>query len=241
MNQKQIPKKIGKDPIIEAIVELRFTSTIPIDAIFGLVYSKLQKIFPKYEALGILQLPEMVRNSDKNLEFAPHYKFTNEQFQVNLGPKVIAIINQKPYIGWGKYRKIIETILDELAELNFISTVNRIGIRYIDFFEEKNIFDYLEFNIENFPFKQTQSHYVTNFDYGKFKTTLQISNSKQIVMNGKHLSGSILDADTYTEEVISFNVAKLMHVIDETHVSEKELFYNLLKEEFINTLEPEYD
>ena len=43
----QIPKKITPCPILEAIVEIRFEPEEPDDAIFGIIYNKFKKRFPK--------------------------------------------------------------------------------------------------------------------------------------------------------------------------------------------------
>lgn len=237
----KIPKRITPDPILEAVVEFRFIATIPTDAIFGLVYSKLLQDFPDYEALPILQLPEVVRNNDLNFEFAPHYKFKNERYQINVGPKVIAIINPNPYSGWNDYYDVIQKIIKDLAALNFIKTITRIGVRYIDFFDKINIFDHLEFNVVNFPFSSDQTSFATTFLHDNFITNLQVSNANQILVNGDQFSGSIFDSDTYIEEAIEFDQSEILKVINSVHNLEKKIFYTLIKNEFIATLNPEYD
>lgn len=55
----KIPKKITPDPISESVVELRFKTNLPADAVFGMLYKKLNEMFPdSYESLSILQLHE---------------------------------------------------------------------------------------------------------------------------------------------------------------------------------------
>ena len=67
------PKKITPCPIIESVVEIRFDSAIPAEAIFGVVYNAFNDIFPnKPINLPILQIPEQIRNSDPNLQYKPH-------------------------------------------------------------------------------------------------------------------------------------------------------------------------
>lgn len=238
----RIPKKITPDPILESVVELRFKTNLPSDAIFGMLYNKLNEMFPNsYESLPILQLPEAVRLQDKNLEFSPHHKFKNENFQVNIGPKVIAIISLKPYSGWKAYFSVIESIIKYVIQQNFIQEVSRIGVRYIDFFEEINIFDHLKFKMDGFPFPSKQSSYTTAFQYEKFMTNLQVSNSSQILIKNKVCNGSIFDTDTYIETNIPVNKSDILDIISNAHTIEKKIFYSLIKDSFIQTLNPEYD
>jgi len=58
----KIPKKIDPCPIVEAIVEIRFDSNLPGDAIFGVIYNQFKEDYPKFTKLPILQLPEAIRS-----------------------------------------------------------------------------------------------------------------------------------------------------------------------------------
>ncbi|HFS67155.1 MAG TPA: TIGR04255 family protein [Flavobacteriia bacterium] len=237
----KIPKRITPDPILESVVELRFNTTLPSEAIFGLLYNKLKTDFPKYEKLPILQLPEAVRTQDKALEFTPHYKFLNGNFQINVGAKVISIVHPKPYKGWEVYFQVIVKIIEDLEDLNFIENITRIGVRYVDFFDKTNIFKHLQFKIEDFPFTIDQSSFSTTFEFDKFRTNLQVSNASQIAINGIQYNGSIFDSDTYDEIDVIFSKDDVLARISEAHEVEKKVFFNLVTDSFIESLNPEYD
>jgi uncharacterized protein (TIGR04255 family) len=74
----EIPIKISPSPIVDSILELRFTTSLHHDAIFGIVYSAFKADYQKHESLPILQLPEPVRKTDPNLKFKPYYRLLNE-------------------------------------------------------------------------------------------------------------------------------------------------------------------
>lgn len=78
----RLPLKIDPCPIIDALVEIRFSTTIHPNAVFGLLYNALQTDFSKVENLPILQWPEAVRSSDPSLQFKPHYKISSKEFVV---------------------------------------------------------------------------------------------------------------------------------------------------------------
>ena len=75
---------------------------------------------------------------------------------------------------------------------------------------------------------------------GKFINTLQIANNVTITGEKKIMEGSIIDIDTYLDKEIENFFVTMQNLITEGHETEKRLFFNLLKAEFLDTLNPEY-
>jgi uncharacterized protein (TIGR04255 family) len=111
----KIPKRINPCPIIEAIVEIRFESGMPPDAVFGVLYNEFKSAYKKVEKLPILQLPEIVRAKDINLRFQPHYKLIQDDFLLQIGPSVLSIVNVNEYVGWNNFSSRIRDILSILS------------------------------------------------------------------------------------------------------------------------------
>ena len=132
-----LPKQITPCPINQAVVEIRFNSTLPPDAVFGVVYNKLKDSYKTAEQLPILQIPEAVRNNDSNLLYQPHYKLTKDYYALQVGPKVISIaITDQKYTTWDSYYEEIQDVFKKIKEVDFISNVLRVGLRYINIFAE---------------------------------------------------------------------------------------------------------
>lgn len=68
------PTKITPDPIIDAVVEFRFESEIPPDAILGMLFSVVRNEFSNFKKLPIAKIPEEIRRNDPQLKFAPFYQ-----------------------------------------------------------------------------------------------------------------------------------------------------------------------
>lgn len=232
-----LPKNINPCPIVDALFEVRFTSKINANAVFGLIYSVLQKDFPTVETLPILQLPDIVRASDPNLKYKPYYKISNDRFVIQIGPDVISISSFPKYLGWELFSKTIFDVLSKIESIGIINLIERIGIRYINFFET-NIFEKVNLKVcigtDNILYKNTIVR--TEIDQGDFSSTLQIANNAAI--NGK--LGSIIDIDTFATKNLESFFSKKIDLINAGHLKEKELFYSLLKSEFLNTLNPIY-
>ena len=71
----KLPLKLGKEPLIEALFEMRFKATAPVSNILpGLLFTKF-KGEKKIEKLPAAQLPEELRKVDPSLHYAPLLRF----------------------------------------------------------------------------------------------------------------------------------------------------------------------
>jgi uncharacterized protein (TIGR04255 family) len=68
----KLPIKISPCPIMEATVELKFSSDLPKGAVFGVLYNSLKDTFGKVEQLPTAMLPIEVIESDPNLKYKAH-------------------------------------------------------------------------------------------------------------------------------------------------------------------------
>src|SRR5215467_10357493 len=87
----KIPKRLKRNPIIDAIAEVRFTSAVPSDAIIGLVYETVKDKFGQPNNLPILQLPTELRDKDPNLRYQACYRFEKPGNVLLVGPHSVAL------------------------------------------------------------------------------------------------------------------------------------------------------
>jgi uncharacterized protein (TIGR04255 family) len=237
-----LPKKIDPCPILQAIVELRFDSEFPHDAIFGIIYKEFKDDYPKVEELPILQLPEAVRSRDQNLRYKPFYKLSKDKtFLFQVGARVISLISLKPYAGWEKFFEKLHDILKRMDNLKILNFYSRIGIRYINGFD-CNIFEKtnLSLNMKGQSLTDCNTSINSEILTGKFTSTLRVANNAQVTTAAAAIEasiGSIVDIDTYVENPKEDTAS----LIETGHIEEKKLFFSLLKSEFIEQeLNPEY-
>jgi uncharacterized protein (TIGR04255 family) len=200
---RTLPKRISPCPIKEAVLEIRFESTLPPDAISGMAYDRLKASFPKMDKLPILQLPSQLLSADPELKFKPHYRLSGDSaaVSVNMGPTVISFVMTEPYPGWTEFSGQYKKILSQIIEANFISRVTRVGIRYVNFFETD------VFNLVTLSTSLGDQRLISNdmtvrimIAQGNFKNTLTISNNVKVKSGKEPLkSGSILDIDSFTD------------------------------------------
>ncbi len=248
------PVRLEKAPIIEAIVEIRFISSLPEDAVFGVVHGALKDVYPSPKQMPIMQLPSNIRIKDENLMYQPQYQLTGENpLIIGVGPKVLSISyakhhgeNPVTYPGWTSYMadessRIIQLVLDVLSDVK----VERLGIRYQDFFEGVNIVNGME---PKFIFEGRELANLmikTAIQEDAMIHNLTISNSSNINIHTNSginvRGGSMVDIDTI---VTNFNVTDIQDIkklLTQVHDANKNLFYETLKKEFVDTLGAEYE
>ena len=239
---KNIPIKIDPCPIIEAVVDFRFDSEMPADAIFGIIYKSFRDEFhDKVEKLPILQIPEAIRSQDPNFRFQPYYRFQKENYLLQIGPGVINFINQENYLGWNAFYPRIKASLLKIQGLELVTKFNRLGVRYINLFPF-DIYDRINFEVSmrGARLQANKTTIRTVIQTGKFTTNLQVANNAQIATRKALKAGSIIDIDTYIEHDNLPIFSKPDEIIGDAHNEEKRLFFDLLKDDLIAEMNPVY-
>lgn len=228
---------------MEVIFEIRFETTLPSDAIFGIVYNEFKDEYESVEQLPILQLPAAMRSGDPNLRFAPHYKIKEGNFIIHIGPNVFGLVNVNEYCGWSIFSEKISETCSKIAKLNIIKKLLRTALRYINIFPDLNIFDKsnLDIKLNNQPFSKNPINLIAEipFQDGAGASDLRLLNKGETVaIKEKVQRGSIIDIDTYVGDK---DFSTLKDTVELIHHEEKKLFFSLLKDEFLSSLNPKYE
>ncbi|MFH1052704.1 MAG: TIGR04255 family protein [bacterium] len=233
----KLPKKITPCPIIDALLEIRFSINTDPNAVFGQLYSYFKESFSKPESLPILQVPEYIRKVDPNFQFKPHYRLEKDGFILQIGSDVLTISSFPEYIGWNNFSEMIYEILKKVKTSDIIDRISRLGLRYVNFFE-LNIFDHINLDVHMTGNSITEKNIIikTEINGDDFKQTLQISNHAQ---SGEKF-GSIIDIDTFKDIELEDFFNNQEKLIEFVHLQEKHLFFSLLKDEFLQNFNPEY-
>lgn len=239
-----MPLRLEKCPLVDALIEIRFESSIIGSAIFGIIYNLIRNDYKgPVTNLPILQVPEQIRKNDPNLKFKPLYRIEAEKYIIQVGDDVLCISSKIPYTGWGEFSSRTIELIKKISGENIINRVLRIGHRYVNFFEG-DIMDKLTIS------KPTISGYQTNNilvrteirDCDDFIDTVQITNSAMYKspFNTDTLLGSLIDIDSFKEYGNNYFLENLESEINKVHTCEKNMFFSLLTEEFLNSLNPVY-
>jgi len=248
MSEKQIPKKLGKEPLIEAVCELRFKSDKDSisDLLPGLLFQNLGERFPKVEKLPAANVPSVILKNDPNFYYVPTIRLIGtEPCSIMLGEHVFSFSSTRPYMGWDRFLATVIELLEILKRTALITRPERISLKYIDILEKKEGFtlDALELNLQigGNRITATPVQLRTELEMGEFNNIIQIASPAQAKLNtGQQFDGILIDIDTLSKTIPSDFWSDQKDFLDRAHTIGKSMFFNLLKLETINMLEPEY-
>lgn len=235
--------KIEPDNIKDSVVEIRFSSSYPNDLILGIIFEKLKKSFKvlKRDSEGnAIQIQKSNENIEFKLEKHKPTILHDEEISITLNPNALVFNCLNGYLLWPNYFKKIKTILSSLIETEIFDTFNRIGLRYINEYINKQIED-----VVNFEFKFGIPDVVS--DKFNFRTEFNMENHLVILnlikTNVTHKITSevvpvcYVDIDVINQGLDLKDLESLLKKIDEVHSLEKEIFFNkLLKPKFLESL-----
>jgi uncharacterized protein (TIGR04255 family) len=250
MTTQHLPIKLLKDPLIDAIFEIRFSSSTEISNVLpGFFFAKFEKKELRVEQLQTAQIPVQIRNMDSNLRYQPLMRMHWGTFIIFIGDAMLGIGCKMPYPGWNTFRERIREVVAVLFEAGIINTIERYSMKYINIIEGESLSDQIQkTNIE----LRVGDHVVRK---EKFSVRIEIANSdfiniiqlaapvSAVLPNKEVRNGIIVDIDCIgTRQHININDFNkdLPNLLESVHSECKVKFFECLKPETITTLEPVY-
>ncbi len=236
----RLPLKVEVCPIVDAVVEIRFSSDVPAGAMLGLIYRQLTE-FTNAEQLPILQLPEPFR-SQPDLQYQPHHRLSNDRFMVQIGPKLISVVAKPPYAGWPSFSPVISKVFKVAMDEGIIQSVERLGLRYINGFE-KDVFDLMNIKLQlagnEVPCRGARLKN-TLIDNDGFESLIQVYNDMQLTMIDGTIHTSGIDIDVSKVFPSGALVSSFDSDIEAAHSIEKNHFFRLVEGPLLTSLKPIY-
>ena len=152
--------------------------------------------------MPILQIPDQIRSKDPNLIYKPHYKLIKENFIVQVGPRIFSLVNVKEYSGWEKFSQEIKEVFKLLSKLHVIKEIKRLGLRYINLFENSNIYEKsnLKLALKDEAIVEYPINLTTRIPSNEFVNQLVMVNYANVIVDNVSYAGSLIDIDTNLED-----------------------------------------
>lgn len=235
---ERLPTKLGLEPIVVAICELRFEAVAQsaVNLLPGLFFEKFQS-FDAIERTPLADIPQEV--SPQEWQTQPHVRLRRGNLIIAVGPQVVSLTNPAPYLGWVKFSEYAFEVFSVLKERSFIKGFTRISLRYTDILPVKNGPGIDLLNLE-LKLGKSSTHDVLQMRSERKQDDISIiSQIAGPAASEDGRNGVVVDVDTIASAPIDFwkdhatAYAKL-------HAVNKQTFFELLKPETIADLKPEY-
>jgi len=245
-----LPKKLKKEPLVDAVFEVRFTSSFPLGSVLpGLLFGNLEGD-KKIEQLPLSQLPQIMRDADPNLRFAPLSRLDWDQFYINVGERSLSVGFKYPYPGWSCFKPAIIKVMDVLKVAGVVKSVERYALKYIDLLPSTDLREqvgFVNFDVTLAGHKLTDEAFQIRLEIpkGNFIHAVQVVSSATVMLpNGESRQGLIVDVDTIAnQQGVTFDelLVEFSDKLEAIHQANKEVFFDCLQPQTITALEPEYD
>jgi uncharacterized protein (TIGR04255 family) len=241
-NLERLPVRISPCPILNAVLEIRFVTQKEWSLLPGLLFTQIKENYPEMETLPVSELPEEMFRNDPALIYSPRVRFLGRDFVIQFGHRVVSLLTKGEYPGWQRIRKELDWLLERLRMADFIYEGERLGMRYIDFFED-DIFSKLVLDIrsDEKPVSGVEMNFATVFRRGDLTARLVLNNGAMVRRGNEGATGSILDLDVWLGASDFEVFGNAAECFEEAHRCNKEIFFGLLKTDFLDSLAPEYE
>ena len=249
MNQ-QIPKRLGKEPLIEAIWQIYFD--VPQDDAIGeilpgIVFAALGEDYPQRQRLPAADIPPRVTGVDQNLRYLAKFRMQSPDspFLINIGDRVITLNCRRPYSGWVGFKQRIAILIAELEKSSLIPEIQRHSLRYIDLLQLEPppslrsltmTVRMADYKVETDPLQMRVE--LTDTDC---RHVVQVVTPAEVRLPANEVArGSLIDIETVAAPPPS-NWEQVRNQLDGLHSASKRAFFDLLTKDAVERLEPEYE
>jgi uncharacterized protein (TIGR04255 family) len=235
---KKLPLKIDHDSLKDAVIQVVFSSKYHSSLILGKIHNLISDSFT-FEA----NPDEILEGENHKVHITPqHLTFKSESnsISINIVDNSIVFNTLNKYSGWDIYFPTINDVLTKCLDSGLINGIYRVGIRYVNEYSFK-IFEKIKPSINLLHLNQSLSHTQlrSEFEHGEFKIVINLINA--INKNNQNQETSFIDIDVIkTFEPILKDKETLIDIIDKAHAKEKEIFFSLLNEDYLASLNPIY-
>ena len=244
----RLPVSINPCPIVDATAELRFEAAVPHAVAIGLGYEKLSLKFPRVSAIQTIPISGDILKLNPALMYQPQYRFESDDFVALLGPSVFAVGVNGAYTSWAAVSKAFGMAFELLKETNVIGVSQRFGLKYVNFFPG-NILSMLNIvlGVGGAEISGEETLLRAIVPSLPFKVQVQLLTDAKIVSTKLPIDlnapGTLLSLDCFKDQpALEKNfLGNLSENLELAHTKVKQLFFRLLKDEFLQTLQPKYE
>ena len=251
----KLPKRLKKEPLVDALFEVRFLPTVPAvsGVLPGMFLSSLQSSWQEslqIERLQVGEIPSQIRINDPFLKYQPLLRLSATRFAILVGDWNVTVGCKLPYAGWAAFKPKIVEVMNALKSSGFVKELERYSMKYIDIVEHKTLSEQIKrANMEI----RLGSHKLTAqmFDVrlqmkqGEFTNLLHLAGQAQVTLPGGEVrNGLLIDVDTVVDhKTANFEqfACELQGRLERIHTENKTRVFECLTPEAIEELGPVYD
>lgn len=245
----KLPTALLREPLIDALFEMRFEGAGPVaDILPGFLFNELGNR-PIISRLPTAEIPEPLRLRNPELEFAPLYRLELENYFVLFGSRSALISCKLPYPKWPAFKAKILEIVDLLGKPGIIGNVLRFSLKYVNILEAETLEQQaakikLSIRLGDIEVKDQEISLKVHHQQGEFLHIMSIlSGAEATLFDGSRRRGVVVDIDSIcTIKPVPFLefFSTLEPYLEALRQQNKAKFFGCLTDRAIEELEPTY-
>ena len=219
---------------------------MPSEALLGIIIGDIEPS-EDIRSLPLLQLPKDIRLMDPNLKHQALYEILpkdDKPYKIVLGHNSLGIALNGKYQGWDEsFFPEIQKLYGKIFEIGLIEKITRCGLRYVDFFQDENIYKTSKVSVTinaNDAADSTQKILL------RMEKEIDDNIAMAVVIDNKAIvkkspenieqNGSIIDIASFVKNEEYLNEENFFETIDKLHTINKDYFKEVANDELIEQL-----
>ncbi len=249
--KKRIPHRLAKEPLLEAVWELRFQSDADTveNVLPGVIFDKLAGSFEAPVRLAAADIPSAARAQQPMLNYTPAFRSDgiNEKapLSIQIAPRAVTLNCRKPYLGWGKFKSEILILAEVVRTTGLIAAIERFSLKYVDLIPASYP-DYLapldgRFDLGGYQLGGSPLQIASQFPEDNFVHVITLLAPAIVKTAHTTDEGLLVNIDTIFSAISVNFWERFGALLDQAHDLNHALFFGILTQETIEQLKPESD
>ena len=245
----KLPTKLGKEPLVEAVFEVRFALGESIAEILpGFLMAELGPD-TKISKLSTAAVPFPVRQQDPVARYQPTIKLASDHFDTFIGDYSVLVSCRIPYPGWDTFECRIHEIMGIVSKVNQAPNIDRYSLKYANIIEATSHSDQLaklttKVIIGDDQILNDQISLRVQKAEDELTHIIEIVTGVGVTQNGgPSRDGVLVSIDSVCScRSITFSdwIQKLPENLRETRLANKHHFFNCLTTDTVKEMDPTY-
>lgn len=250
MTVDKLPKKLRKEPLVDAVFEVRFSSLVPASSVLtGLFFAQLSGEDRTIERLPASEFPSQIRELNGHLRYQPLLKLQWGGFLVLVGDAHFGLACKLPYPGWKTFKPKILDAIKVLKAANIVEKIERYSLKYVDVIDGKDLSEQIgrvnvDLNIGTYGLRSDPFNISIEVTRDDYIHLVKIAAPATVSLEGRTRNGVLVEVDSIRNEATSglekFE-QELPERLEAIHTSNKKMFFGCLRDSTIAYLEPIYE
>lgn len=232
--------KIDPHNLRDTLVELRYEGMYDFTLLKGMLFQAFEDDLVSLNPVANVKI-QLRGQGEIKLNGFEGLDFRRDEVKITFTDERILFNTLAKYPGWETYFALIESVIDRLKDRQLIRHVRQVGLRYISDHRHYRITDIAKVNwtLETRFGSLTQGTLRQQYRHDGDTVTVTLADSA--VLDANASSVAVMDIDvTHQFEPHATDLISVMDTIERLHSVQKMYFEDLIRPDYLTSLNPQY-